>query len=245
LETELHRTLKQLYAADSSSIEQKVGRFRVDAIDDLGRLVEVQHASLAAIRDKIGKLLNDDHTVRLVKPVIALKWITTVDPKSRKVIRRRRSPKRGTHRDIFRDLLHFTRVFPHRQLILEVPLIEMEEIRQPRIKRWRRAKPYQVLEQKILSVGDTLTLKTLNDLLELANLAPGTTFDTATLAEWLTCPRWFAQQIAYVLHRCQATIEVGKKGNAKIYQSIAKPSLKSKPIPIAKIHRRSSRRSAA
>ncbi len=220
METELHRTLKAHYAFDPSQTEIRVGSYRIDAVDDQGRLVEVQHAGLSAIRDKIADLLSMKHRVRLVKPIVANKWIVTLDESGEKVQRRRRSPKRGTHQDIFAELLHFTRVFPHKNLVLEVPLIDVEETRIPRAKRWRRAKPYKTLEQKVLTIGESLWLTTHRDLLSLADVPDEITFDTAGLAAWIEKPRWFAQQVAYVLSRCGAVTEVGKRGNTRLYQAV-------------------------
>ncbi len=218
METSLHRTLKARYACDPSQTEIRMGKYRIDAIDDAGRLVEVQHAGLGAIRDKIADLLND-HVVRVVKPIIANKWIATLDPKKGTVQRRRRSPKRGCHLDIFTELLHFSRVFPHPRLILEVPLIDVEETRLPKKKRWRRAKPYQIVDQKILAIGDSLWLAKASDLFALTNAPVDATFDTAMLAAWLERPRWFAQQAAYVLRHCGACVEAGKRGNSRLYQA--------------------------
>ncbi len=42
---------------------------------------------------------------------------------------KRLSPKRGTILDLFDDLVHFMRVFPHKRLTLEVPLVDIEEWR--------------------------------------------------------------------------------------------------------------------
>ena len=218
METSLHRTLKAHYAADPSQTEIRLGSYRIDAIDEAGRLVEVQHAGLGAIRDKISDLLNS-YDVRIVKPIIANKWIVTLDPKKGTVQRRRRSPKRGSHLDVFAELLHFTRVFPHPRLILEVPLIEVEEIRMPKKKKWRRAKQYQVVDQKVLAVGDSLWLTQASDLFALVNAPADTIFDTAMLATWLERPRWFAQQAAYVLSHCGACVEAGKRGNSRLYQA--------------------------
>jgi len=229
LETSLHRTLKTRYALDASQTEIRLGKYRIDAIDDQGRLVEVQHAGLGAIRDKISDLLND-HVVRVVKPVVANKWIVTLDPKNESVQRRRKSPKRRNHVDIFSELLHFTRVFPHPRLILEVPLIDVEETRLPQKKRWRRAKQYRVVDQKVLSVGDSLWLTEAKDLFAIVNAPTDSIFDTAMLATWLERPRWFAQQAAYVLSHCGACVDAGKRGNNRLYRaaaSKAKPASKT------------------
>jgi len=232
LETSLHRTLKARYASDASKTEIKLGKYRIDAIDEAGRLVEVQHASLGAIRDKIADLLKD-HVVRVVKPIIANKWIVTLDPKKGTVQRRRRSPKRRYHIDIFTEMLHFTQVFPHPKLILEVPLIDVEETRRPKPKRWRRAKQYEVVDQTVLEVGDSLWLTEASDLFALVN-APvdttfDTTFDTTMLATWLERPRWFAQQAAYVLSRCGACVEAGKRGNNRLYQAVPVKAKRTSP----------------
>jgi hypothetical protein len=124
--------------------------------------------------------------------------------------------------------LHFTRVFPNPRLILEVPLIDVEETRVPKKKRWRRSKSYQVVDQRVLAVGDSLWLTQASDLFALANVPPGITFDTAMLATWLQRPRWFAQQAAYVLSRCGACIDAGKRGNSRLYQSIPAKATKAR-----------------
>ena len=51
METSLHRTLKERYAAGGTGHpEVTVERFRVDAIDEVGRLVEVQSGALGPLR---------------------------------------------------------------------------------------------------------------------------------------------------------------------------------------------------
>ena len=74
METSLHRQLKQLYAGDDGPVEMRLGKYRVDAI--VGeQLIEIQHASLASIRDKIRRLCHD-HPALVVKPIVARKPTT-------------------------------------------------------------------------------------------------------------------------------------------------------------------------
>ena len=77
METSLHRQLKAHYAPDGAQLEQRVGRYRIDVVDG-DELVEIQHGSLAAIRDKIAVLVKE-HRVRVVKPIVASKHL--VKPK--------------------------------------------------------------------------------------------------------------------------------------------------------------------
>ena len=74
METSLHRELKRIYAGDGARTEvRRSSSYRIDAVRD-GRLIEIQHGSLAAIRDKIRRLL-DAHRVLVVKPIVARKLL--------------------------------------------------------------------------------------------------------------------------------------------------------------------------
>src|SRR5687768_11979556 len=129
METSLHRQLKALYAGDDGLQEVVCEGYRIDAIRG-GELIEIQHGSLAAIRDKIRRLLKG-HRVRIVKPIVANKLLVKLDKRGGIELNRRRSPKRGTLLNVFDELVYFTRVFPHEQLTLEVVLVDVEERRYP------------------------------------------------------------------------------------------------------------------
>jgi len=218
METSLHRDLKRLYGGDDVRFEVPLGAHRIDVVAD-GRLVEIQLASLAAIRDKVRALVKKHHVV-VVKPIIAHKTLIKRASKDGPIAERRNSPKRGTILDLFDELVHFTRVFPHKRLTLEVPLLEIEEWRYPghgRRRRWRR-NDYEVEDQKLVSVGATYRLQTAADLAKLVTCALPRQFHTGHLAESLGVPRWTAQQIAYCLRQSGAVSEVGKQGNARLYE---------------------------
>ena len=51
METSLHRVLKHHYADDRNCLEVPLGEYRIDALAG-DWLVEIQHGTLAAIRDK-------------------------------------------------------------------------------------------------------------------------------------------------------------------------------------------------
>ena len=60
METSLHRSLKERYAAGSvGRREVTVERFRIDAVDDSGRLIEIQSGALGPLRSKLRRLLAD------------------------------------------------------------------------------------------------------------------------------------------------------------------------------------------
>jgi hypothetical protein len=217
METSLHRQLKAIYAGDDGCCEVVHGKYRIDAVRG-DELIEIQHGSLAAIRDKIRKLLAK-HKVRIVKPIVANKLLVKLDERGGAELSRRRSPKRGTLLDVFEELVYFTRVFPHERLTLEVPLVEIEELRYPGHGRRRRRRDgdFRIEDQRLLSILSHSKFRAATDLLTLLPPALSQPFHTGQLAEKLGVDRWIAQRIAYCLRETGGLVQAGKQGNAHLY----------------------------
>lgn len=222
METTLHQQLKSLYAGEEGETEVKLGRYRIDAVKD-GLLIEIQHGGLSAIRDKI-RTLTKRYDVLVVKPIVARKRIVKHKSEGGPVVSSRWSPKRGGVLDLFHDLVHFTRAFPHKRLTLEAPLVEVEEHRYPghgRRRRWRK-NDFVVEDQHLVRVVQTHRFRTKADLLRLLPASLPTPFDTGDLAAGLEVDRWVAQRIAYALREMNALKQVGKRGNTLLYQCVGR-----------------------
>jgi len=227
METSLHRDLKMLYATEGARFEAPVAGFRIDVVAG-DRLVEIQHGSLAGIRRKVRHLL-EDHRVVVVKPIVVRKFLVRRARKGGAVVARRTSPKRGRLLDLFDELVHFTQVFPHRRLTLDVPLVDVEEWRYPghgRRRRWR-TNDFQVEDQKLLAVHEVHRFQTADDLRRLIECQLPSPFHTGHLAEALGIGRWLAQRIAYCLYKCGGMRCVGKLGNSRLYEFPADAARKS------------------
>ncbi len=218
METSLHRKLKDVYANKGAQVEAPLGRYRIDVVSD-GELIEIQHGSLSAIRDKVRDLLRD-HRVRVVKPIVVRKRLVKQDARGGRVISRRLSPKRGRDIDLFHELIYFTRVFPHRNLCIETPLIEVEEWRYPGHgrRRRRRSTDHVVQDQKLVALHRVVRFRTAGDLMQIIPDDLPSPFHSAHLAESLNIQRWVAQRIAYCLRKTGAAEQVGKQGNTWLYQ---------------------------
>ncbi len=218
METTLHRQLKEIYADGQARLEAPVRGFRIDVISG-DELVEIQHGSLAAIRDKIAILVKD-YRVLVVKPIVVRKLLVKQDAKGGRIVSRRRSPKRGGVLDIFHELVYFTRVFPHKNLSLEVPLVDTEEWRFPGHGRRRRRRPndFQVEDQKLTKTHRVHRFRTGRDLTALIPPGLPSPFHTGHLAKMLGIDRWFAQRIAYCFRKMRIVEQVGKQGNARLYR---------------------------
>ncbi|QDS87918.1 hypothetical protein EC9_21010 [Rosistilla ulvae] len=220
METSLHRSLKGMYAASEADTEVRLGDYRIDAIRG-DELIEIQFASLSAIRPKIQSLLQR-HDVRIVKPIINRRRIVRQATAEGPVLGRRLSPKRGALLEIFDELIYFTRVFPHPRLTIEVPMVNVQHWRLPpdRRKRRRCGKDYKTKDYVLESIESTHEFRTTKDLLNLigSDHLPHP-FDTAELAGHIACPRGTAQQIAYCLRQTGAVDTCGKRGNAILYRA--------------------------
>lgn len=222
METSLHRQLKAHYAPDGAQLEQRIGRYRIDVVDG-DELIEIQLASLSAIRDKIAALVRE-HQVRIIKPIVACKYLVKQKRAGGAAISRRRSPKQGTVLDVFEELVHFTRVFPHPRLVLEVVLVEIEELRYPghgRRRRWRR-NDHEVEDQRLIAVHDRIVFRSAADLCKLLPPKLPKPFHTGHIATGLDVQRWVAQRMAYCLRKTGAIETVGKERGAWLYKRAAR-----------------------
>jgi hypothetical protein len=218
METSLHRQLKERYRKKRSQLEALVGRYRIDVVTGK-QLIEIQHGSLAAIRDK-ARELSRDHPLVIVKPIITRRHLVRLGHKQGPVIGRRMSPKRGSILDLFDELVYFTRVFPHPNVRLDVPLVEIEEWRYPghgRRRRWRR-RDHVLEDQRLISIQRTYSFRQADELMNLIEAPLPAQFHTGHLAGALARDRGFAQRVAYCLRETGAVIQVGKQGNTLLYQ---------------------------
>ncbi len=226
METSLHRSLKQIYAGEGAATEVRLGGYRIDAVVGK-RLIEVQHGSLSSISRKVLALVQS-HRVLVVKPIVMRKLLIKQPYRGAGDGERRLSPRQGGLLDLFEELVYFTRVFPHKKLVLETPLVEIEEWRYPghgRRRRWRKD-DFEVEDQKLVSIHGCTTLKSAADLWTLLGDVQPDEYDTKQLAALLGVRRHIAQRIAYCLDKMGAAKQVGKRGNARLYQPLKRPRRK-------------------
>ncbi|MCB9472500.1 MAG: hypothetical protein H6678_01685 [Candidatus Delongbacteria bacterium] len=213
-ESLLHHQLKMLYAHEPDATEQVVGGFRIDAVDDRGRLVEIQTGSFAAIAPKLRRLLKK-HTVVLVHPVCARRWIVLQNEEG-VAGKRRASPLRGRWEELFSELVALPDLMTHPRLRIEVLLTEEEEWRQVRPAR-RRQKPYLVLERRLSSVQDQVFLESVEDWLRVLPEDLERWFTSRGLAQRLEVSEALARCITYCLREAGLLRACGKVGNRVIH----------------------------
>lgn len=191
-----------------------MGAYRIDVVRG-GELIEIQCASLSAIRRKTLDLLQR-HDVRIVKPSIHRTRICRRDRRGGETVSCRLSPRQGQPHELFEELIYLRDVFPHPRLTLEIPIIDVDQhrwVRQAKTRR-RRDPGYVVEDTELTRVHASIELREAADLWKLlpaeaaARAVPpalvSAEFNTHDLATAINCPRWIAQRIAYVMRHSGA-----------------------------------------
>lgn len=220
MEHSLHKRLKAIYCGENAKIEVPHGNYRIDVVDHDGVLVEIQHGSLSAIKPKCIDLLASER-MKVVKPIIRKKELVKLDCKGGKIVSRRKSPKSGNWLSAFEEMVYFTGVFPHSNLIMEFILVDIREIRYPGHGRRRRKREsdFEVQDLELVEIVDQISLRKSTDLFQwLPFESIPRVFDTGELASCLGEDRSEAQRIAYCLREMGAIRPVGKRGNANLYE---------------------------
>lgn len=218
METTLHRQLKELYGVDHASREVRIDGYRIDAVRD-GQLIEIQAASLSAIRQKVTDLLQR-HRVLVVKPLAVRSYIVRRQSMMGLILGSRYSPATHDAREFFLDFVHFAKIFPHPNLTIELLLIEQEEIRIPR-RSWRR-RNFRVADRSLRCVIERQSYHSASDLCRFLPENLPVRFTTADLAREAQIPRWLAQKMAYSLRWAGAIAVDGKVRNSVVYQKLRK-----------------------
>lgn len=215
MESTLHRQLKALYGGPSGEQEVRVGDYWIDAVVR-GRLIEIQRASLSAIRAKIATLLQT-HRVTIVKPLAARTYIVRREKANGEIVSSRYSPLRRSVLNVFEELVHFGDVFPHPRLTFEIVMIDQEEHRVARRKRRFNGPDFRVEDRMLREIHSTHTFRTAKDIAALlpdSLVSPFTSADLATQAE---IPHWLAQKMTYTLRKIGAIEVTGKVKNSILY----------------------------
>ena len=214
-EKPLHAALKAWYARPGDQLEVRLEGFIIDIVRD-ELLIEIQTSSFASIKRKL-VALTAQYPVRLVYPVAREKWIVKLAEDCSTRLSRRKSPKRGTVEEVFRELVSFPRLLAHPHFGLEVLLIQEEELRRHNPRRGWRRRGWVTHERRLLEVVERQIFDTPADMERLLPASLAEPFSTSDLATAVGRPRRLAQRMAYCLREMDVIEPAGKLGNAILY----------------------------
>ena len=205
-ESRLHAALKARYASQGGATEQLRERWVCDVCQKDGTIVEIQTGSFAPLYKKVSQL-SLYNPVRIVHPIALERRIQTLDAEGR-VLRTRKSPKRGSHWELF-DALVYAPLLPLLpQCSVELLLVGMTELRMDDGKgSWRR-KGIRILDRVLDEVFESIMLSGREDWQQFIPLAlRERPFTSADLAEEAGIRKALAGKAVYVLSKSGFIIE--------------------------------------
>ncbi len=215
-EKSLHAALKAWYAQPGDLVETLVDGYVIDIVQASHTLVEIQTRSFSSMKRKLLSLV-DQHPIRLVHPVAQERFVVRVDSDG-VLVSKRKSPKRDTVFNVFREFVSFPSLMAHPNFSLEVLLIREEEIwRDDGRGSWRR-KGWSIYDRRLLEIVDRVVLMTPADCAALIPTHLPQAFDCKELANALKIQLPLAQKTAYCLREMGALRIIGKRGRATLYE---------------------------
>ena len=213
-ESSLHHSLKFSYSA-AGQTEVNIGGYVCDGQAETGELIEVQTGSFGPIKEKI-KELSKNKKVRLIYPIIIKKYIELYDTDGN-LIRKKKSPKKGSIWDLFASLVYAPELCLLPKLTLELTLLDIVEKRINDGKgAWRRK--YITIKDKIPLVWhESIIIKEPKDYYLFIPFKDES-FTARDLSEKAGISRQLAQKCLYVLHKTGIIERTGKQKNAYKYK---------------------------
>ncbi len=218
-EKSLHAALKLYIATPGDLIESPAAGYIVDIVRG-DTCIEIQTRNFSNARRKLETLLVT-HAVRLVYPVAAERWITRITTDG-EVISRRKSPRRGTVYEMFRELVRLPALATHPRFVLDVVMIHEEQVwRDDGAGSWRRKK-WSIADRRLLAVVEHRAFESLTDYLALLPDVPPT-FTVSDVHQGLksagaAVDRAVIGKMIYCLRGMGGIEQVGKAGKAILYQ---------------------------
>jgi hypothetical protein len=215
-ESSLHAALKIRYTGRGGRTEVVHRGFVCDGIDASGTIIEVQSSNFAAIYKKAVDLSREARLV-IVYPVIKTCLIEVYDTEE-KLLRRRRSPKRGSAWDIFNELIHAPLLPALENLSIELALVDALERRiQDGRGSWRR-KGVSIADRGLLAFHDTISHTGLSSYRRFIPAGLKGNFTVKKFAEKAKIDEVTARKAAYVLAKLELIEKTCKEGRAWVYR---------------------------
>lgn len=213
-ESLLHEELKGRYCQVNDTLEAPVGTSICDVLHEDGSVTEIQTAHLSKLKGKLVKLL-DERKVRLVFPIAETTRIETRDENGM-VKSARKSPKKGTIFQLFREITGIYCLLGNTNLEIEIVFADITELRiADGTGSWRR-KGIRIDNRRLDKVNSTRNIKSPDSLLEL--LPPGIPNDFTTADLRKAGVGIHAGHTVWVLRKLGLIEKVGTKGRFYLYR---------------------------
>jgi len=214
-ESSLHRSLKFRYS-ENGATETQVGDYVCDGLSDDGEYLEVQTGSFGPLKEKI-KFLTRSGKVRIIHPIISQKHIELYNSDG-SLLRKRKSPMKGSAWDVFKALLYAPELPLLKNLAIELAIVDVIEKRIDDGRgSWRR-RGVSITDRVIGAWRQSLVLSNPKDYKQFIPFRKNESFSVRDLAEKAGINAILARKTIYVLAKMGLVERTGKRGNFLLYQ---------------------------
>jgi hypothetical protein len=214
-ESSLHRSLKSQYSLGGFT-EKAVGGYVCDGQAETGEFIEVQTGSFAPLKEKLRVLTKSDK-VKVIYPIITQKTIELYDI-SGSLVRRRKSPRKGSVWDLFKALVNAPQLPLLKNFSLELALVDVIEKRiDDGSGSWRR-KGVRISDRVLSACHESLILNKPRDYSQFIPFKKTECFTVMDLAEKARIDVSLARKTLYVLSKIGLTERAGKRKKAFVYK---------------------------
>lgn len=214
-EKTLHAVVKNYMEPNVDYHEVPLEGYVADVFRDEA-VIEIQTANFNVLRRKLDKFL-PLYKVTIVYPIPATKWVIWVDPETGVEVSRRKSPKKGSPYQAFKELYRIKTYLNHPNLNVLFLFIDLEETKL--LDGWSRDKKRGATRYDRIPVGlvDEMLFERVEDYRMM--IPPELSgFTSKEYAKSAKIPLSHAQTAMNIFHYLELVERVGKKGNSYIYE---------------------------
>lgn len=214
-EKTLHAVLKNYFEPNVEYQEVKLGSYYAD-IYTVDGVIEIQTKHFNKLRNKLDAFL-PEYSVTLVYPIASEKYLFWIDEETGEVSKGRRSPKKGSYYDIFKELYKIKNFLSHKNLKIIVMMVKMDEYRY--LNGWSRDKKKgsHCCDRIPTGIVEEIQLNGVEDYKKMIPKGLDLEFTSKDFAKQAHIRRNVAQVVLNILYEMKAVERVGKEGNSYLY----------------------------
>ncbi len=215
-EKTVHAILKNYYEPDEDKQEIPIEGFVADIYHNES-IMEIQTRSFNAMRNKLRAFL-PLYPVTIIYPIPREKWVIWIDEETGQLSNKRKSPCKGSAYTIFPELYKIKMFLKEPGLKFKLVLMDMEEYRL--LNGWSKDKkkgssrfdriPTQLVEE--------IDIECLQDYMQFVPYDLPEEFTVKEFAKAAHIPAAGAQVVVHILAYVGVIRQIGKRGNAFLYQ---------------------------
>lgn len=214
-EKTLHAVVKNYIEPNEDFHEVPLEGYVADVFRE-NQVFEIQTAHFNVLRRKLDRFL-PLYKVTIVYPIPATKWVVWVDPETGLEVSKRKSPKKGSPYQAFKELYRIKTYLKHPNLNIQFLFMDVEETKL--LDGWSQDKkrgatkydrvPVELVDEMLFERVEDYRMMIPPDLSE---------FTTKEYAKSAKIPLGQAQTALNIFHYLDLVERIGKKGNAYVYE---------------------------